>query len=338
MKPLLSIQYLRAFAALAVVVFHACQWMDIDFDIGAGGVDVFFIISGFLMWKITDTPGAMPGAFLWKRVTRVVPLYWIATLGVVALALAAPWIVPKVKPEPAHVLLSMLFIPHLDPAGIPFPLLPPGWTLNYEAILYLIFTAALSLPRAWRFRLVIGALFSITITGLFAYRLFPLFANPMMLEFAAGVVMARAYGARAYGDGPRLGVGTGWSLVALGVVTFAMLKALGLHSDIGRWVLWGAPAVMMVTGALAVEAAGRLPRSAPLKRLGDASYAIYLCHWPLLALIAKLIGKGPPWLFIPAATIAATALGLAVHYAVERPAIRLLRRRRTDREAASPQG
>ena len=63
-KPLISIQYLRAFAALAVVLFHACQWADINFDIGAGGVDVFFIISGFLMWRITDVPGAAPSAGL----------------------------------------------------------------------------------------------------------------------------------------------------------------------------------------------------------------------------------------------------------------------------------
>ena len=322
MKPFLSIQYLRAFAALAVVVFHACQWVDIDFDIGAGGVDVFFIISGFLMWRITDVPGAAPRGFLWKRVTRVVPLYWIATAAVTGLALAAPWIVPKVKPEPGHILLSLLFIPHLDPMGIPFPLLPPGWTLNYEAILYLIFTTALFLPRAWRFGVVIGALFAITISGLFAYHLFPLFANPMMLEFAAGVAMAKAYG-----EGPQLSPGTGWSLIALGLVCFAMLKLLGIHSDIGRWVLWGIPATMMVTGALAIETAGRLPRSKALERLGDASYAIYLCHWPLLALIARGIGIGPAWLFVPATTIAAAAAGLAVHYLVERPAIRFFRRR-----------
>jgi exopolysaccharide production protein ExoZ len=303
-----------------VVVFHACQWVDIDFDIGAGGVDVFFIISGFLMWRITDVPGAAPMGFLWKRVTRVVPLYWITTLAVTALALAAPWIVPKVKPEPGHILLSLLFIPHLDPMGIPFPLLPPGWTLNYEAILYLIFTATLFAPRTWRLWLVVGALGAITIMGLFVYRLFPLFANPMMLEFAAGVVMANTYGAR-------LGKAMGWSLIALGLVAFAMLRVLGIHSDIGRWVLWGVPAVMILAGALAVEAAGGMPASPTLKRLGDASYSIYLCHWPLLALIARGIGLGPAWLFVPAATIAVAAAGLIVHYAIEAPAIRLFRRR-----------
>jgi exopolysaccharide production protein ExoZ len=321
LKTYLSLQYLRAFAALAVVLFHACQWADINFDIGAGGVDVFFIISGFLMWRITEDPRVTAQGFLLRRIGRVAPLYWIVTLALAGLAVAAPHFIWQVRPEPAHVLLSLLFVPHLDPVGIPFPLLPPGWTLNYEAVLYLVFTASLLGPRRWRFALVLGALAAIPVIGLLYVPLFPLFANPMMLEFAAGVMLAKLL---EISEGPTLGAG--WSLIALGLVSFATLRLLGIHSDFGRWALWGVPAVMIVTGALGVEARGGLPRSDMLKHFGDASYAIYLGHWPIILVIGKFVGPERGWLFVISVSLAALIGGLALHYALEKPLLRLARR------------
>jgi len=330
LKPLLSIQYLRAFAALAVVLFHACQWADVDFDIGAGGVDLFFVISGFLMWAITQDPQVTPAGFLWRRITRVAPLYWVATLVLAAMALAWSRLIPQVKVEPAHVLLSLAFIPHLDPAGLPFPLLPPGWSLDYEAILYQIFALALMGPRRWRFAAVLSALGLITLTGLVFRSLFPLFANPLMLEFAAGIVMARVMAPQVGGPqliekGRRPSFGMSWSFIALGLTIFALLKLLGIHSDIGRWLLWGGPAVLIMAGALGVEGAGGLPRSRALKKIGDASYSIYLCHWPIIAVIAKLAGAHHPWWLIPVVVGASLAAGLAARQVLEKPLIRLLR-------------
>jgi len=320
LKPLLSIQYLRAFAALAVALFHACQWSDVDFDIGAGGVDVFFVISGFLMWAITQDPAVTPLGFLRRRIVRVAPLYWAVTLALAGLAAASPGLIREVKLEPDHLLLSLLFVPHLDPTGLPFPLLPPGWTLGYEAILYLIFTAALLGPRRWRLAFVLACLGLLSVAGLIVHPLFPLFANPMMLEFAAGVVMARVMG-----QGRRPSLGMGWSFIGLGLVAFALLRALGIHSDIGRWFLWGAPAVLILAGAIGVEAAGGLPRWRALKSVGDASYSIYLCHWPIIAVAARLTGARHPWLFVPLTVAASLAAGLLVRQALEKPLIRWLR-------------
>jgi exopolysaccharide production protein ExoZ len=220
------------------------------------------------------------------------------------------------------VVLSLFFVPHLDPAGIPFPFLPPGWTLNYEAILYLIFTGSLLCPRRWRLRVVVGALCAILIVGLFVTPLFPLFANPLMLEFVAGVLLAKATE-----RGGTLTLGLGWSLIALGLVCFAILRLLGIHSDIGRWFLWGAPAVLIVSGALAVEARGGLPRIPALKRIGDASYSIYLCHWPIIVLAARVAGADRAWPFVVLSALAAVLAGLLVHIALEKPMLRRLQRR-----------
>src|SRR5580658_5421280 len=144
---LLSIQALRALAATAVVAYHALQWGSGGFDVGRAGVDVFFVISGFIMWRVTSGRDVTPGAFLWRRVTRVAPLYWLTTLAVLAAALVWPGFLPEVRPGWRHLALSLAFIPHLDPRGLPFPTLPPGWTLDYEALFYLTFAAALAGPR-----------------------------------------------------------------------------------------------------------------------------------------------------------------------------------------------
>ena len=77
MRPLLSIQYLRALAALSVVAYHACQWAKIPFDIGSAGVDVFFVISGFLITRILVREMAEGSfsiaGFYARRVRRLFP-------------------------------------------------------------------------------------------------------------------------------------------------------------------------------------------------------------------------------------------------------------------------
>ena len=72
MGRLLSIQYLRATAALMVVGYHVCLFgFRTGFEIGAAGVDVFFIISGFILWTVAAERPLPPLTFLWRRIGRV---------------------------------------------------------------------------------------------------------------------------------------------------------------------------------------------------------------------------------------------------------------------------
>ena len=330
MKTLLSIQYLRGGAALAVVLFHALQWESGGFEVGRAGVDVFFVISGVIMWLITADGAARPGAFLWRRVTRVAPLYWLATLGVAALALAWPAFLPEVLLGWRHLGLSLAFIPHFDPRGRPFPLLPPGWTLTYEAAFYLIFAAALLVPKRRRATAITAALFAIVAAGfLLSDPAYILGANPMLLEFAAGVWLGKRLETGRL-PGPRWG----FTLAALGVGAYAALEATHFVNELWRPLLWGAPAAAIVAGALCLEARGAVPRSGALETLGDASYAIYLVHLPATALIAHTLGYGRPALFIPAALAASIAAGLICRAWVEKPLLRLLRGRPLRQSAA----
>ncbi|HEY2482610.1 MAG TPA: acyltransferase [Caulobacteraceae bacterium] len=317
MKRLASIQYLRAIAVVGVALFHAFQWRGAGFNVGRAGVDLFFVISGVIMWRITAEREGRPAAFLWARLTRVAPLYWLVTLAMAAVAALWPAFLPNVHPGLSHLLLSLAFVPHLDPKGLPFPLLPPGWTLDYEAIFYLVFAAALLAPRRRQAWIVVAALFFIVAAGLILDDpVYILGANPLLWEFAAGI--AAAILAEAGVVPARRGA---WALIAVGFAGLAVPALLGLFSELARPFIWGLPAAAIVFGAVALERAVASPTWAPLARLGDASYAVYLVHLPVQAVVAHTLGTANSWLFVPAALAASIGAGLACHRWVETPLI-----------------
>jgi exopolysaccharide production protein ExoZ len=310
---------LRAGAALSVVVFHAFQWIDDRFWVGAAGVDLFFVISGFIIWTVGSGPESRPATFFWRRLTRVAPAYWLVTVVVTVIALAWPMFLPQVSLSPRHFVLSLLFVQHTDPNGLVFPVLPPGWSLNYEAVFYGLFTLTLFAPERARFALLIAGLCAIVAFGFADPPVYGLVANPMMLQFAAGAWLAwRA------GRGRRIEPGAGLIFLGLGLALFAVMGMTNFRNEFFRPLLWGLPAVMIVAGALALEA-WRAPPGW-LIGLGDASFAIYLCHLMTVAAVAHAIGARPVWLFVPAATLASLAAGVAFHHGVERPLIRVCRR------------
>ena len=165
---IVSIQYLRAVAALLVVFYHTIYQIK-EYQglfesgiwrFGASGVDIFFVISGFIMWVTAAARPTRPLAFMRNRIVRIVPMYWIVTLGLFTLSSILPNAIMIVDTTPGHLARSLLFIPHPDPAQPErlWPLLLTGWTLNYEMFFYSIFACALLLPR----RLMLPATNSIT--------------------------------------------------------------------------------------------------------------------------------------------------------------------------------
>ncbi|HWA62935.1 MAG TPA: acyltransferase [Caulobacteraceae bacterium] len=359
MKTWASIQHLRAAAAIAVAVYHACQWLGGGFQVGRAGVDVFFVISGFIMWSITagdETPrappakvdtglaigrrsdskvraflsrsgrfdltgeGSRPLTFLRRRITRVAPGYWAATLIMAAIAIAWPAFLPQIRAGWSHVLLSMAFVPHLDPLGQPFPMLPAGWTLNYEAVFYGLFALALMLPERTRLGTMTAALFAIGVFGYVDRATYAMGANFMMAEFALGLWIGRLV-QTGFLVGPRLGA----AFVAAALAAFAVTNTAGWADSFFRPLVWGAPSALLVAGALALEQRGLVLAWPPLKALGDASYAIYLAHMAAVALVFHLVGIAQPALFLALALAATVAAGWLFHVGVERPLTRLSR-------------
>ncbi len=323
---LVSVQHLRAAAAISVVGYHISQWTGANIEVARAGVDVFFVISGFIMWRIAGSREERPVRFLWRRASRILPPYWAATLLLLGIATIWPAFLPKVQPRTAHVLLSLALLPHLNPVGQPFPLLAPGWTLCYEAGFYLVFAAALLAPRQRRPAILFAVAIALIVIGLsLADPVYVLGANPIVLEFLFGVWIGRA------AEAGRL-PGPTWSsaLALLGAVILIVYGVLQWRDETWRFLTWGVPAAAIVAGAVGLDRAASGPRWRMLTVLGDASYSIYLFHTIAVAAIAHLVGERRTWLFVPLAMTCAIAAGIAGRALIEKPLLAWLRGR-TDR-------
>ena len=318
----LSIQHLRGVAALSVVLFHACQWSQINFATGQAGVDVFFVISGFVMWTATADAQGKPLDFLRRRLIRVAPLYWLITLALAMGVLLFPARFPDLAVTPGHLLLSLAFIQHMNPAGYPFPLLAPGWTLNYEAVFYLAFAALLWLPPARRLFALTVTLMVLALAGFAWPPAYQMLLNPLFLEFLAGVWLGRMAQLQLLPDRS-----LGWLLFGSGIGLFAIIQMINMDWDLWRPMVWGAPAVMIVAGAVSIEADGGWKQVLGLRVLGDASYSIYLVHTLTVGALAMTIGAWNPPIFIPLAMIVAVASGLLCWRWIEQPMLKALRQR-----------
>lgn len=324
----LSIQYLRAAAAIGVLIFHAADRTGWRFGPGAAGVDVFFVISGFIMWVIGARGSPTPLGFLKRRAQRILPLYWIVSLTLAGAWLAAPGLFPNLRPTPSHVVLSLLLIPHADPAGVVAPLVAPGWTLTYEAFFYVVFAASLLAPARARLPVLTATLGLLALSGLLLRPQSPIaatYASPLLLEFIAGVWIGRAW-TRGWAPPPRLGA----AMLVAGLAGLSAVSVIGMEVDRWRVLAWGAPAILIVSGGLGLERAGWVSCWRAPKLLGDASYSLYLVHGLAISVAirgAVLLGIGSPSLVFAACVAVGLTAGLAAYVVVERPMTQLLHRR-----------
>jgi exopolysaccharide production protein ExoZ len=277
-RVILPIQYLRGIAALMVVWHHAAGQVPgmatlVPWQFGTSGVDLFFVISGFIMVVTTSGTPVGPVEFWRRRIVRVVPLYWLLTLLMVTIALMAPQLFKTLKVAPATLVQSLLFIPHFSQSfpNFVWPLLVPGWTLNFEMFFYAVFGAALFLPERARLLSLVVSFLVLTGFGLafgpFASAAAQTYTHPMLLEFAAGAVIGTWWLSGRW----RLPVAASLLLLALG----ATLLVLRDHEPLGYGIqIVGA--IAMVIGALDLRFASW--RSPLLKALGDSSYSLYLTH------------------------------------------------------------
>lgn len=309
-----TIQYLRALAALAVVALHASNRVGADLPAGAGGwfglghagVDLFFVISGFIMWSIGRDTRHGPAGFMLRRAIRVAPPYWIATLTWVLLAAGAglSW----VDLSAPHVLKSLAFVPHYNPEFPDriWPVLVPGWTLSYEMFFYLVFACALALSAVWRLPALVAALLLLTLAGVVLgpeRAWLVVYTSPLLLEFLGGCLVAELW-RRAPG-----GAGRNLLVTGLGVVLLLVLGPGVSSEDLwARTLGFGLPAILLVSGCAGLDRHLR-PVALP-ERLGDASYAIYLFHIPVLTLVHAF------WARLPGTEGTGAALGFVVLFLV----------------------
>ncbi len=328
-RDVVSVQILRAIAATMVMFVHVdhelavLSFAPLGSDWLSTGVDIFFVISGFIMWTSVERHGDMSaGAFLRNRIIRIVPLYWLVTTAVVLFALVAPQLMTTTKLELPHVIASYLFLPARHPtANMFWPVVVPGWSLNYEMLFYAVFTVAMALAarsRILRFALIAGMLLLVLmIANLTKSRVdvMNFYANAILLEFVAGVVLAIIW---RTGIVPRSRL---WVLVC--AAGFGLLW-IGTHSTIG-FAATLAAATLIVAGAVFLPPL----RHNALSALGDASYSLYLTHGLTLAafaLVWKYYSPNLPWqLFVLAGGSIAIAIAFLMYNFFEVPVTRALK-------------
>ena len=327
-----GIQCLRGLAALMVVFYHLevqtrrleMPWPHLP--VLQAGVDIFFVISGFIMWWISATrPDRTAWDFYKDRARRIVPLYWLTTAFVVAVLIVAPTALRTTVFDLEHIVKSFLFIPARHPISDGFqPTLVPGWSLNIEVFFYLIFGVAIAVAGvnlARRSAIMISTLAGMALVGWIArpQGVLGFYLQDLEVEFAAGVLLGVAYGKGWLRSGSLW-----WIAIAAGMLSLIVVEFMPL--GLPRAVEWGAPAAAIVVGGVLVP-----PFSfGPLERLGDWSYSLYLTHPITLAASSaawrnsglQLAALYP----VMAVTAAVAAAGLTYHLA-ERPIDRFLKRR-----------
>ncbi|MEM9229607.1 MAG: acyltransferase [Pseudomonadota bacterium] len=305
------IQALRFLAAMLVVGVHLPP-----IGVGHFGVDLFFVLSGFIMAYTTAQRRPSALEFLRKRVVRVVPLYWLMTFLVFAAVALVPQVAQGTSATLAHLFQSLIFLP-FDKNGMGHaPVLFVGWTLNYEMLFYCLF--ALALLIAPRHRIMVSAVLVTAIvltchglearTQIFALRAW---ASPMMFEFVLGLMVWAVLPENA---SPRL------KLVLAGLVLFGFGFAALTGSM--RLIEAGLPAALVLWGLLRFGSQVQLPPGLTL--LGDASYALYLTHPFVIRAIEAVADPFHQPLTVVWVALLCVAVSLAVHLWIERPLTRVL--------------
>lgn len=337
-----GIQWMRALAALLVVVDH-CFFtladkaggdtgvLPLAAFLGGSGVQVFFVISGLVM-VMAGTRAFGPAAsleFLRRRVIRVIPLYWIVTLlyGLKLWAEGRP-------PSAGALLASLLFVPHLNEAGLIQPVYGLGWSLNDELMFYLLFALGLlgSLWTTLGLTTMVLALLVAFGAGLAppaagdgpGVALF-FWSRPIVLFFVAGMSLPLLAARLA----PRIPAAR-LSFRRIGPAAALLLAAgLGLAHGFGLSTGWQILlfALPVLLASMARGDGRGQGFEALATRLGDASYSIYLTHSFVIGPLARVyarVGLHSPLLFVACALLVSAVVGLLCFKVVETPLIRRL--------------
>lgn len=334
-----SIQFLRFVAAFMVVVYHAAIATQNIFDlpgtypvlqfarIGAAGVPIFFVISGFIMYYTAGDQFGQPNAFktfMFKRLRRIYPIYWVALLTTLLFMTDLQGLFAGKAEGISSYLCAALLFP-----GCASGVVIQAWTLAYEMYFYLLFGLALFFPRTVGIVLLVVVLAGAVVLGTFlapvdSTPLFSFVTNAVLLEFLAGMGLAVLVGSRIeigvldHRLAPAL-------LLLLALIAFLVYPFVE-YSDLPKVMTLGGPSFIIVVACVLSERAGKVPKIIKrLSFLGDSSYSLYLIH---ILVISLLIPHGRalaeteqigPHAMIAYFSIVSVIAGICLYYLVERP-------------------
>jgi peptidoglycan/LPS O-acetylase OafA/YrhL len=317
-----NIELLRFLAALAVVLFHAVgtlragRFSDIGSNpfiaLGSAGVDIFFVISGFVIFlSVTrNSPSAIK--FAKDRLVRLVPAYWILTFShLVILASVGIFRGTEVPFSFSWTIQSLFFVS--QPLGNSLPLISQGWSLEIEMLFYLLVAVGLVIKNS-----VANILFpAVALVSLVGFGLL----SDLAVEFIFGGLLGFLY--TRLKITALIAVGAGF----LGIALFVAQVLLGAV-DAPRWITWGIPSMLIVFSAV------NLPQLQwkLLPTLGAASYPVYLLHMMVINIVSPItsvFGTSTAFFFFALASclILSQVLGIFYDKLIDKPISRFLKAR-----------
>ena len=334
-----SLQALRAFAAILVVFYHvnysffsqpryfADSPFGSFFDFGHAGVQFFFVLSGFIILsahRLDIGDRTRFASFVWKRVRRIYPIYWILLLFVAPMFLLMPSLGSGLERQPGVLLDSALLV---HAAGNGAAVVSVSWTLFHEMLFYAMFSLLIINRRVGVAALIVWFAFSICA------------GNPDRNPHGLAFVFSSLHLLFA------MGMAAAWFTknrvcaipLATALAGTALFFGVGLEEVYGGHLsfdisslLYGAGSALVIVGAVELERQGRLRVLNVLLYLGDASYSIYLAHVVALSILAKVAMTIAHHVAVPHAVIylalvaGATLAGIAMHELVEKPVLSVL--------------
>jgi peptidoglycan/LPS O-acetylase OafA/YrhL len=292
---------LRGIASMLVVLFHITVnfseatnkiFLFNFFKFGSSGVDIFFVLSGFIIAYANKEYVARPikaVAFLKRRFIRIFPIYWLIISGFLAVQLIFPhYYNTHFELGIANFLATYLLLPdHVMINGV-------SWSLTNELFFYLLFTLAIFIPvKKYSVYLLLSyfiGLFVIVVTGLditMGNDYIRLLFFPMNIEFLLGVFIVMLIEK----------ISEKWvsPLLLAGVLLF--LPGIYFYDREPRLIftyrviLFGFPSFLLILSLVKMELSNKIRVKNIFLYLGDASYSIYLIHLPLIAAFYKIMAK-----------------------------------------------
>lgn len=330
---------MRGIAAVLVVMAHSIAlavsgqaaegWAVVDHlgnfeDFGAIGVDLFFVISGFVVaYSVASVTGRRNAVlFLAKRWARIAPPYWTVGFAMVALSLLG--LLRTVHIDAASVFNLIMFVPWADTSTYTIPPLYVGWTLSFEFSFYLLVAVIVAFGLAQRMELLALALVVMVGQGLviptdvFILRWF---SNPILLEFALGISAYLLWSSRWIHSHRRLCISSG--LLGVGALAVQLVVGYGGIWDMGavldgslslsRVIMWGIPSFLIFVAVLPLRL-GVSFAGAGLARLGDSSFSGYLVHIPVLYVLGRALEVSPLKLQADIVAVVGTAVAVTTGF------------------------
>ncbi|MDE1914551.1 MAG: acyltransferase [Sphingomonadales bacterium] len=287
-KRLDSIQYLRAVAAMLIVMVHLSifvkgEFLEKIFKLGSCGIDIFFVVCGFVSaYPMCWGAKINPLGFVIKRIKKIVPAYWAVTIFIFFVGIVKGGHASGGMVSPERLIKSLFFVPYADDSGHFFPILYVGWSLNLEIAFYAFYAICLKVKNVFEIDVSYYSIFSIAlIGGVFGgSKYLNFYGSDLIVDFALGILCSKLISIMR------------WEGRYLIIVIFSLIFLTQYFIDGAfRTIIVGVCVALMLFSIISRELTTISTPNKFFVSAGNLSYYIYLLHPLAIKLAEEVIKK-----------------------------------------------